>query len=260
MKLLPNLHEAVRYGWEYVLNSGILYQAKNWQGTKAPADMWEALWLSWRAPMPQTVVWAEKLIQPNLPWANVHFEERVGEIPHNPPPSHEIWPYNQESNRMFIKDEKFDHTYPERFWPKYDKTKGFKTRMGIRFKYGDLNDVIGKLNVDIDTRQAYIPIWFPEDTGKPEGLRVPCTLGYHVIVRNGFLHITYFMRSLDMLRHYQDDIYLCYRLAHHIKEKLNKKGHNLELGFMAFEAVNSHIFTVDKDALKYKLKTWKTKE
>ncbi len=34
---------------------------------------------------------------------------------------------------------------------------------GIRYRYADLHDVIDTLNKDPLTRQAYIPIWFPED-------------------------------------------------------------------------------------------------
>lgn len=265
MKLLKDLRQAIEYGWEYLLNSGKPYNAKHWQGTKAPNPMWEAFWLSWRAPMPQTVGYAEKFTEPNQPWVDEHFRERVGKIPLNPPPSHRIWPFNQDGNEAFMADEKFDHTYPERFWPKFAPYNGSrshltKSRQGIRFMYGDYDDFIKKLVEDPETRQGFLPIWFPEDTGCPANIRVPCTLGYHVIIRDGFLHITYFMRSLDMVRHYQDDIYLCWKLADNIRFRLNQKGIEVELGYMAFEAVNCHVFNVDLDALKYKLKKWKSKE
>lgn len=265
MKLLNNLWNAIEYGWQYLLDTGNPYEAKYWQGTKAPATMWETLWLSWRAPMPGHESTAKEVIKPNLPWADDHFRERVGKIPVNPPPSHKIWPYNQNGNIDFMAGEVFDHTYPERFWPKfapYNPKKSYlsKSRSGIRFMYGDYDDFIKKLVEDPETRQAYLPIWFPEDTGCPSNIRVPCTLGYHVIIRNGYLHITYFMRSLDMLRHYQDDIYLCWKLADNVRSRLAEKGIDVKLGYMSFTAINCHVFNVDLDALKYKLKTWKRKE
>ena len=40
-------------------------------------------------------------IKPNLPWANDHFEERVGGLPLNPPPSNEWWPFNRKKNQQF---------------------------------------------------------------------------------------------------------------------------------------------------------------
>lgn len=263
MKTLPNLKAAVQYAWQYLINTGQEYNAKNWQGRKAPAPMFETLWLTFRAPMPESISQAVKELEPNLPWADEHALERFGGKPLNPPPSHKIWPFNQNGNAEFIKDEVFDHTYPERFWPKnagdtleHDLRRA--QHKGIRFDYGDLNDVMMKLSLDNETRQAFIPIWFPEDTGAPEDIRVPCTLGYHIIIRNNYLHITYFMRSVDMLRHFQDDLYLCYRLAEWMRNELHQP--ELRMGYMAFVGVNCHIFKDDLAAIEYKLKKWKKTE
>lgn len=263
MKTLPTLKAAILYGWEYLIHTGKEFNATNWQGRKAPAPMFETLWLSWKAPMPQIEQLVKIEVQPNIPWADEHAKERFGGKPLNPPPSHAIWPFNQNGNEAFIKDQVFDHTYPERFWPKHagDTLEHDLRRTqhkGIRFQYGDLNDVIIKLSLDTETRQAFIPIWFPEDTGQDESVRVPCSLGYHIIIRNNYLHITYFMRSVDMIRHYQDDIYLCWKLAHHIKTELHIEG--LQLGYMAFMGVNCHIFMSDKDAIEYKIRKWKNKD
>jgi thymidylate synthase len=45
------------------------------------------------------------------------------------------------------------------------------------------------------------------------GERVPCSLGYHFIIRDNDLHVAYFIRSCDFYRHFRDDIYLTCRLA-----------------------------------------------
>lgn len=257
MKVLSNLRESVSYGWEQLLTLGQKHESKNWQGVKAPSPMLEHLWLAFKAPMPPTIYEADKQLKPNQPWADAHFEERMGGVPLNPPPSHQIWPFNQKKNDEFIKDGVFDHTYPERFWP---RNAGYNTpNNGIRFVYGDVRDVIIKLNEDPFTRQAYLPIWFPEDTGKPGDIRVPCSLGYHFIIRRGYLHITYMMRSVDMVRHFQDDLYLCYRLAYEVCGSLTTAFH-VQLGYMNFLGINCHIFESDRQALEYKLKLWKNKE
>ena len=62
--------------------------------------------------------------------------------------------------------------------------------------------------------------WIPEDTGAHHGERVPCTLGYHFIRRDDYLHMFYFIRSCDYIRHFRDDIYLAMRKAHYILEGL----------------------------------------
>jgi hypothetical protein len=161
-------------------------------------------------------------VEPNLPWAEDHFQERVGGEPLNPAPSEAWWPFRVEGNAAHKDQGVFSHTYPERMWPKwageqYEEMKKSNSadwypNTGIRYNYGDLNDVVGLLRRDPFTRQAYLPIWFPEDTGSVDGQRVPCSLGYHFIRRDVFLDCQYFMRSCDFFRHFRDDIYMAVRL------------------------------------------------
>lgn len=275
MRVYINLQHAIMGVWSTVLNIGQRVDQKNWQGKEEPTPMFEAEDVDFKALMPPDRDIARELIKPNLPWADEHFKERIGGLPLNPPPSHAIWPFNKNLNTDFMKGEKFDHTYPERFWPKSAgkpspaatrilKQKGvdlISYNKGIRFNYGDLSDVITKLAKDPYTRQAYLPIWFPEDTGKEENIRVPCSLGYHFMIRNGRLDIKYIMRSTDMLRHFQDDIYLCYLLAHHVfhvlkgNEGLDELKH---LGYMSFLTFSAHIFNHEVKLLNKKLEEWKS--
>jgi hypothetical protein len=160
----------------------------------------------------------------NLPWAEDHFQERVGGEPLNPPPSEQWWPYAQAGNAAHKEGEKFSHTYPERFWPKHaHAVNNFPSQAhwGIRYRYGDLQDVVNLLRSDITTRQAYLPVWFPEDTGSVSGQRVPCTLGYHFLCREGRMDIEYHIRSCDFMRHWRDDVYMAGRLLQWVCGQLN---------------------------------------
>jgi thymidylate synthase len=168
-------------------------------------------------------------IRPNLPWADDHFAERVSGKPLNPPPSWAWWPWANSAEK-FRTGEKFNHTYPERYWPKQAgldeftlKYSGRRANHGIRGYYGDLNDVVELMLKDPLTRQAYLPIFFPEDTGVGDGGRKPCTLGYQFIVRDNKLHTYYPMRSCDLLRHFRDDCYLTVRLAIWVLEELARR-------------------------------------
>lgn len=187
--------------------------------------------------IPKTHEAMNGLVKPNQPWADAHFEERVSGNPLNPPPSHAIWPFHQQGNAEHMDTTlKFSHTYPERFWPTHaghlpaqcgverDGTGfcDFGPTFGIRYMYGDLMDVITLLSRDPSTRQAYLPIWFPEDTGAISDQRVPCTLGYHFRLRRGRLNCTYHMRSCDFLRHLRDDVYLAMRLVGWIVDRFNE--------------------------------------
>lgn len=156
-------------------------------------------------------------VQPNLPWADLHFAERVGGEPTNPGDTYHLWPYfrgNVPKHQDPTDGDKFSHTYMERFWPRRATGGRFGAdHHGIRYRYGDLMDVVALLCSYPYTRQAYLPVWFPEDTGAHAGERVPCTLGYHFMLRAGALHVMYPIRSCDFLRHFRDDVYLAVRLV-----------------------------------------------
>jgi hypothetical protein len=224
--------------------------------------------------------WIEELmkyridIQPNLPWADLHFEERVSGTPLNPGQTWKDWPYALSADKFRTEQGgKFSHTYMERYWPKeaggHYKSAELSQRYrhplhGIRYAYGDLNDVINHLLGDPLTRQAYLPVWFPEDTGTVHGERVPCSLGYHWIQRNGYLHATYYIRSCDFVRHFRDDLYLTVRLWLWLLEKLREKEQHdivdlqvdrpafwehIRLGMFTFHCVSMHMFINDWNQL-----------
>lgn len=200
--------------------------------------------LAYRIPVTQPALAEE--VEPNLPWAEDHFQERVSGEPLNPPPSEQWWPFAVQGNQGHKKGTKFSHTYPERMWPKKAGEHGLMR--GVRFLYGDLEDVVRQLKIDPTTRQAYLPIWFPEDTGAVHGERVPCTLGYHFLIRGGHLQITYYIRSCDFLRHFRDDVYMASRLAQWMVERFNEDcpaDQRIGVGMLYMHIVNLHVFEGD---------------
>ena len=236
-----------------------------WQSQKIDMPMLENFNVVVEYDMPDTKQLLAEETGARLPWAEDHFQERIGGEPLNPAPSEAWWPFRKKtSDGGTNKDHKsegegFSHTYPERFWPKNaGPLLELEPMQGIRFKYGDLNSIIDLLAREPHTRQAYLPIWFPEDGGAIEaGKRVPCTLGYHFQIRDNKLHISYFMRSTDLLRHYQDDIYMAVRLAHHVADQLNQiRSNKLEVGTLIFHTANMHIFEADRQLIEF----WKTQD
>lgn len=171
----------------------------------------------------------QKSIEPNLPWADDHFAERVCGYPLNPGTQWEHWPWAKSAGEFVDPHTgQFNHNYMERLWPKlagqYLASKTVEQFMklkqrfepmvneGIRQPYGDLMDLVKMLATTRDTRKAYIPLFFPEDTGRGKE-RNPCTLGYQLRwTPDHKLHIWYPMRSCDVIRHFRDDIYMAVRL------------------------------------------------
>jgi len=257
--------EAIAWTKQSMLDQGYVVKTEKWQGIDAPDSMWEKFNHSFCFMTPHTIDELVKEIKPNIPWADDHFEERVSGIPLNPPPSNEWWPFNQKSNEQFKKDTIFSHTYPERIWPKLAGDKFEKSlrsneiepaHTGIRFDYGDFQDVVNLLRKEPYTRQAYLPMWFPEDTGSVHGERVPCSLGWHFIRRGEYLHINYYIRSCDFIRHFRDDIYLACRKLHWALDQLRnldpENWNSVTPGWFTMHITSLHCFNSEKGLLKLK--------
>lgn len=193
-------------------------------------------------------------IKPNLPWADDHFDlERVSGEPINPGHQWKNWPYSKSAAQHV--DKQFSHSYAERYWPKYaGKTiggriqyaKNIEPLKGIRFEYGDLEDLVRLLIEDPLTRQAFLPIWFPEDLAAiKSNQRVPCSLGYHFIIRNDQLHVVYYIRSCDYIRHFRDDVYLTIRLLFWIYERIKADHPYFTLGTFTMHITSFHMFVSD---------------
>jgi thymidylate synthase len=207
-----------------------------------------------------------------LEWAEEHFGERVSGEPLNPPPSHERWMGGRYNAEHQGEQGAFSHSYPERFWPawagaeyhamKESRSVAWEPRHGIRFPYGDYGNILHMLYERPDTRQAYLPIWFPEDLCAADVAkeRVPCTLGYHFLLRRGRLHLFYPIRSCDLIRYWPDDIYMACRLVQHTIEQLRIKETcdnaerevwvNTRPGTLTMWAGSLHVFAGDLPKLR----------
>lgn len=237
--------------------------SKNWQGVdiskKPEMGMHEVLHYTFCTDMPtEDLNYYRQEIKPNLPWADDHFEqERVSGQPINPGETWKQWP-NAKSAATFLDDKgQFNHSYAERYWPKFaNLTEGGRLdredimrnqpRRGIRHEYADLNDLIDQFIFDPLTRQAYMPIWFPEDGSHTD--RKPCTLGYHFIMREDQMHVSYYIRSCDFVRHFRDDIYLTVRLVLWLLQALRQKDekwNEIKPGNFIMHITSLHMFRND---------------
>jgi hypothetical protein len=212
----------------------------------------------------------QSFMKPNLPWAEDHFQERVGGEPTNPGEQYMNWPWYAGGVEDHKQTGKFSHTYMERMWPAYagdiEPAACNGPRIGIRYQYGDLNDLIQLLRREPATRQAYLPIWFPEDlhASAVELERVPCTLGYHLMLRDDRLHCFYPMRSVDARRYLVDDIYMAGRLVQWVIQEVKKVSYYWESteilpGDLHFFASSIHVFEGDVPAMQREQKEWADK-
>lgn len=252
-KLYPNFHSVLTSARQQLIDVGKWVAGDQWQSRdvrdKPEMVTREILFFSFKiAVLSEDLKTLAKDIGPNLPWADDHFEERVGGKPLNPGVQWARWPWGNSAKTFQDRNGQFSHTYMERIWPTQAGDFGPGNRMGIRYRYGDLNDLIDHLRAHPLSRQAYLPIWFPEDTGVAHGERVPCTLGYHFILRDGFLHTRYDIRSCDIVRHFQDDIYLAVRLKLWLLSRLRERDpawKKVQPGFFTMNITSLHAFKND---------------
>jgi hypothetical protein len=213
-----------------------------------------------------------------LPWCDDHFEERVSGYPMNPGTEWMNWSGNKahrDGARSFLDSRgKFNHNYMERYWPRFagqveeptgsaqdwrrrfsDQNRGSPPtpNRGILYEYGQLIDVVDLLVQDPLTRQAYFPVWFPEDTGGGSK-RAPCTIGYHFLMRNNQLDVHYYIRSCDLYKHFRNDVYLTVRLLLWVLDRARNRNPSWEQvkpGRFIMQIGSLHLFKPDWDKIKH---------
>lgn len=137
-------------------------------------------------------------------WAQEEFKERVSTKKINPG---NAWKSRKDVWKEFLHEGKFSYTYNERL-------------------HESLPKVIRELKKNSSTRQAVLPIFWDSDLDKLGGkARVPCSLFYQFIIREGKLHIVYMIRSNDVGTHFAYDIWLAITLQEYVAKKVGvKKG------------------------------------
>lgn len=205
-------------------------------------------------------------VQPDLPWADEHFLERVSGEPMNPAPSFLRWPHHGGDSARHLdandpgRQPQFSHTYPERFWPKranpdeimwHPNGRQAFVNCGIRYAYGDLDELVGQLVANPLTRQAVLPVWFPEDTGAVDR-RVPCSLTYHFMADDdNCLSVWYSLRACDFVRHFHNDVYFAARLLGWVANAVEmRSGLSFSLGEVNMTISSLHAFVGDAQRIE----------
>ena len=226
----PNAQAVIDYA-KWTLKHNASECTTLWQSTKE-ITMMEVLNFFSVHPMTDNCS-MDYVLESDKEWVRAHALERVCGSPLNPPPSYKLWKGAGQASNFREEGEAFSHSYPERIWsPKVD---------GIRYDHGNLSDVINLLASEPETRQAFLPIFFPEDTGRHHGNRIPCTIGYHFIIRDNKIHTWYWARSIDATLHFRNDIYFANYLTNWIRSELAiRTGVRYGAGNLTINIANLH--------------------
>ena len=111
--ILKDLKTGLHILRKALLEHGYEIETERWQGaTEHPAFL-EILHADMQAQMYDNAEEASTELKASQPWADLHFKERVGGIPCNPPPSHKLW---LKDTDKYLMVEAFSDSYPERMW------------------------------------------------------------------------------------------------------------------------------------------------
>lgn len=118
-----------------------------------------------------------------------------------------------------------------------------------------LNDqvwkVIRELRRNPESRQLYVTLWDPHTDPDRLGIRrVPCSLGWHFLYREGEtagvkkLHITYTMRSCDFVTHWENDCWLTLQLLKFVASKCQIESGTYSQFINSFHVYSKNVIDV----------------
>lgn len=128
----------------------------------------------------------------------------------------------------------------EQFLEKDSDGRKFAYTYSQRMGGQHLQRLIDELELHPTSRQLYLPVWYPNDETRRGHRRVPCSLGYHVMLRQGGIDLTYMMRSCDFHTHYANDVALANIMQHYIAERTGHK-----VGKFTHFIASFHIYKKD---------------
>lgn len=194
-------------------------------------------------------------------WAEAEFAERINPNPINPGYAYlkrpEMW-------QQFLVNGIFDYSYGERM---NQEVSYQKENMRI------LEAVAKQLANDPDTRKAILPIFgsyvregytdmgehvlteFERDIDRLDGhARIPCSMYYDFLIRDGKLNICYHERSSDFVQHFGNDVWLAWKLMEHmvtlVNQNLPEEGDMVEPGYLFHTIDSFHAYKKDWVKLK----------
>lgn len=104
--------------------------------------------------------------------------------------------------------------------------------------YNQIPKIVKLLKEKPSTRQAFISIWDPcLDIEVLEIERVPCSIGFQFLIRDGKMDLIYYMRSLEVSKCLGNDIYTSTRFLEEMAKMVC-----VDVGTVTFSVGSLHVF------------------
>lgn len=224
MRIYSNPLEMIKEVERDLYEMGITYQSATVQDKKLEGKEGETLEIygysynltSWRKEELEEMV---AYNGNNLAWAKAESKERLTYAP-NPG---KAWEINKDFWKPFLRDGFFSYFYPERY-------------------VTQLPYIIRELQLRPNTRQAILTVYDQhQDISNFGGRdRVPCSISYQFIIREGKLNVIYYQRSCDFIKFFSTDVYITIQLLESVANVLE-----IQPGYFIHFLGSLHAFKKD---------------
>lgn len=209
MRMYQNPVEMIKEVERDLVEMGTIYQSATCQDKDVSKDpRWATMEIFGYTY--QLLSWTDKQLiemmqynKNNIPWAMAEMQERFD--PTGPNPGR-AWMQNENFWKQFIRNGCFSYAYGER-WQE------------------QIPYVCRELKQFPNTRQAIITMYDRhQDMMNWGGMdRVPCSVSYQFLLREGKLHVVYNERSCDFVKFFATDVYLTIKLLEFIAYDIGVK-------------------------------------
>lgn len=222
MRIFTNFRDAVGEVRRDLKEMGIRVHPETMQDKHVADDpQYETLELQFysfsvTAPVP-------KDLSPTQPWADAEFAERISDRNLNPG---DAWKLRRDVWAEFLEGRErnaghFAYTYSERLsrrqaqW-RLGRSGGADEFQGVSTQ---LEQLVANIRTYPHNRNHLLSIWDRTDLWRVGEHRVPCSIFYHFLLRDGELMMHYVSRSCDIMTHMENDLYLAARLQALVAEQ-----------------------------------------
>jgi thymidylate synthase len=224
MRIFKDFVEADKEIKREIMHNGLVYQSESYQDKKVADDdgflTKELLGYTFLVKDPDIDAYADyRLLDKD--WIEKDFAERVSGTKMNPG---EAWKIRRQMWEPFLEtDGKFSYSYPERIG---DQPK----------------QVIELLKIHPTSRHGFINIYMPDiDNERRDGSRrVPCSMWYMAMIRDGKLVLFYNIRSNDYNGHFGYDLVMARKMQEYIAREVG-----VPVGDFIYQSGSLHAFKKD---------------
>lgn len=166
-------------------------------------------------------------------WCRAEHSERVNPCTENPG---QAWTLRPDVWKQFLNDKgEFDYTYSDRL-----------------NRNESIDSVVEELVKNPDSRQAILAIWDrqidPYNLGGKA--RIPCSIYYQILIREGRVNIIYNQRSADVVTHFGNDIWLAWQMMDYITRVLRDRKLDVATGYLYHNIGSLHVYNKDIPTLE----------